>query len=62
MDLGRMEFSVNLLKNLRQCVRTVMVAQMEKSRLREALLSSRYRAEVMHNIIQVVRIYLNNIF
>lgn len=53
MDLGRIEFSVNLLKNLRQCVRTVMVAQMEKSRLREALLSSRYRAEVMHNIIQV---------
>jgi UTP-glucose-1-phosphate uridylyltransferase len=51
LELGRIDYSVSMLQNLRQCIKTVMVSQMEKSRLREALLSSRYRAEAMHNII-----------
>jgi len=46
-------FSTQLLGNLRQCVKSVMVSQMEKSKLRAALLSSRSRAEVMHIIVQV---------
>ena len=46
-------FSFKLLTNLRQCLRSVMVSQMEKAQLRTALLSSRARAEVMQNVVQV---------
>ena len=46
-------FSLKLLTNLRQCLRSVMVSQMEKAQLRKALLSSRARAEVMQNVVQV---------
>lgn len=42
-----------LLNNLRQCVKSVMVSQMEKSRLRIALVSARSRAEVMHVIVKI---------
>jgi hypothetical protein len=53
LERGNSDFSVELLKSLKQCVKTVMVAQNEKNQLRASLLSSRHRAEVMHNIIQV---------
>ena len=46
-------FTRVLLGHLRQCVKSVMVSQMEKSRLRIALLSARSRAEVMHVIVQI---------
>lgn len=47
------KFAHEFLANLRQCVKSVMVSFMEKSQLRQALLSSRARAEVMHIIVQV---------
>jgi hypothetical protein len=50
---GPAPFTAQLLGNLRQCVKSVMVSQMEKSKLRAALLSSRSRAEVMHVIVQI---------
>jgi hypothetical protein len=46
-------FTSTLLQNIRQCIKSVMVSRMEKSLLRQALLSSRARAEVMHVIVQV---------
>ena len=46
-------FSQKLLVNLKTCLRSVMISQMEKSQLRKALLSSRARAEVLQNIVQV---------
>jgi hypothetical protein len=46
-------FTLTLLHHLRQCVKSVMVSQMEKSRLRSALLSSRSRAEVMHVVVEI---------
>ena len=46
-------FSQKLLVNLRYCLRSVMVSQMEKTQLRKALLTSRARAEVMQNVVQV---------
>lgn len=52
-DAGPAPFTAQLLGNLRQCVKSVMVSQMEKSKLRAALLSSRSRAEVMHVIVQI---------
>jgi hypothetical protein len=44
---------LSLLGHLRQCVKTVMVSQMEKSQLRNALKSSRKRAEVMNVILKL---------
>ena len=46
-------FTTILLNNLRQSVKSVMVSQMEKNKLRNALLSSRSRAEVLHVIVQI---------
>lgn len=46
-------FSYMLLTNLRQCLKSVMVAFLDKVQLRMALLSSRSRAEVLHVIVQV---------
>jgi hypothetical protein len=46
-------FTLQLLHNLRETVRSVVVAHMDRSRLREALLSSRHRAEVMHVVVQL---------
>ena len=46
-------FTNILLTNLRQCIKSVMVTQMEKSKLRQALISDRTRAEVMHMIVQI---------
>ena len=42
-----------LLGHLRQCVKSVMISQMEKSQLRNALKSSRKRAEVMNVILRL---------
>ena len=42
-----------LLGHLRQCVKSVMVSQMERSQLRNALKSSRKRAEVMNVILRL---------
>ena len=44
-------YSNDLLNNLRQCLKNVMITQMEKNQLRESLLSERTRAEVMHVIV-----------
>lgn len=46
-------FTDVLLSNLRQCIKSVMVTQMEKSKLRQALISERTRAEVMHMVVQI---------
>jgi hypothetical protein len=46
-------FTLVLLTNLRQTVRSCMVAHLEKSKLRSALLSSRHRAEVMHVLVML---------
>lgn len=46
--LDHTESLVMLLSHLRQCIKSVMVSQMEKSQLRKALKSSRKRAEVMN--------------
>lgn len=46
-------FTDVLLANLRQCIKSVMITQMEKSRLVQALISERTRAEVMHMIVQI---------
>ena len=54
LDNATVTFTTQLLGHLRQCVKSVMVSQMEKSKLRGALLSSRSRAEVMHVIVQVI--------
>jgi hypothetical protein len=43
----------DLLGHLRQCIKSVMVSQMEKKQLRKSLLCSRRRAEVMHLITQL---------
>lgn len=44
---------VVLLAHLRQCIKSVLVSQMEKNQLRKSLLCSRKRAEVMHVITQL---------
>lgn len=46
-------FTNILLSNLRQCIKSVMVTQMDKNKLRQALISERTRAEVMHIIVQI---------
>lgn len=46
-------FTNVLLINLRQCVKSVMVSHMEKVKLRQALVSDKSRAEVMHVIVQI---------
>jgi hypothetical protein len=47
------EFTNTLLTNLRACMKSVLVTQMEKSKLRQALVTDRVRAEVMHMIVQI---------
>lgn len=47
------EFTNILLSNLRQCMKSVLVTQIEKSKLRTALMSDRNRAEVMHMIVTI---------
>lgn len=42
-----------LLVHLRQCIKSVMVSQMETKQLRKALVSSRKRAEIMHIILRL---------
>ena len=42
----------HLLSLLRQCLKTVLVSQMEKAKLRASLIASRQRAEVMHVIVR----------
>ena len=51
-DFG-IQFTYMLLENLRNCLKSVMVAFLDKQQLRNALLSSRHRAEIMHIIVQV---------
>ena len=47
-------FTLQLLGHLRETVRSVMVGQLDgESKLKEALLSSRHRAEVMHVVVGV---------
>jgi hypothetical protein len=46
-------FTNVLTANLRQCIKSVMVTQMEKSKLRQALTAERTRAEVMHMAVQI---------
>ena len=46
-------FTDLLIDNLRQCIKSVMVTQMEKNKLRQALTSERTRAEVMHMVVQI---------
>lgn len=46
-------FTVLLLGHLRQCVKSVMITYMEKKVLRQALLSCRQRAEMMHVIVEL---------
>lgn len=46
-------FTNVLLSNLRHCIKSVIVTQMEKSKLRQALISERTRAEVMHIVVQI---------
>jgi hypothetical protein len=43
-----LNYTNELLNNLRQCLKNVMITQMEKNQLRESLLSERTRAEIMH--------------
>ena len=50
---GFAPFTSMLLGNLRLCVKSVMVSQMEKSRLRTTLKFSRDRAVVMNVIVQI---------
>ena len=50
---GCAPFTSMLLSNLRLCVKSVMVSQMEKSRLRTTLKFSRDRAVVMNVIVQI---------
>lgn len=50
---GCAPFTSMLLGNLRLCVKSVMVSQMEKSRLRTTLKFSRDRAVVMNIIVQI---------
>lgn len=46
-------FANELISNLRICIKSVMVSQMEKKRLSESLISNRSRAEVLHLIVQI---------
>ena len=46
-------FANVLVIHLRQCLKTAMVTQMEKHKLRQTLLSDRARAELMHVIVQI---------
>ncbi len=47
------DFTNILITNLRACMKSVLVTQMEKSKLRHALVTDRVRAEVMHMIVQI---------
>jgi hypothetical protein len=52
-DVGKSIPPSVLLVHLRQCIKSVMVSQMETKQLRKALVSSRKRAEVMHIILRL---------
>lgn len=47
------KFTLLLLGHLRQCLKSVMITFSDKAQLRQALLSSRSRAEVLHIIVLV---------
>lgn len=47
------KFTDELLGNLRQCLKNVLVTLMEKNTLRESLLSERTRAEIMNVIVEI---------
>lgn len=51
--IASMRFATEFLGNLRQSIKSVMVSFMDKAQLRQALLSSRSRAEVIHIIVQM---------
>lgn len=44
---------VILLSRLRQCIKSVVIAQMERSQLKNAFRSNRRRAEVMQVIVRL---------
>lgn len=46
-------FTNILLMNMRQCVKSVLIVQMEKSQLRQILLQNRSLAEIMHLIVTI---------
>ncbi|KAJ1435078.1 hypothetical protein B484DRAFT_393749 [Ochromonadaceae sp. CCMP2298] len=46
-------FASILTSNLRQCIQSVLLTQMERAKLRQALISERTRAEVMHVVVQI---------
>jgi hypothetical protein len=50
-EIGKSTFSNDLLNNLKQCLKNIMITQMEKNNLRESLLAERTRAEIMHIIV-----------
>jgi hypothetical protein len=52
-DASSANFATFLLKHLRQCLKSVMITFLDKAQLRQALLSSRSRAEVLHIVVQV---------
>jgi hypothetical protein len=48
------EFTHELLSNLRQCLKNIMITQMnKKSQLKESLLADRTRAEVLYLVVQL---------
>merc|ERR1711871_644411 len=46
-------FSLALLKNLRQCIHGVVVAHLEKAALKNALLTSKTRALLLNNVMEL---------
>lgn len=48
-----LQFTDDLLNNLRQCLKNILVIQLEKNQLRESLLSERTRAEIMNVVVEV---------
>ena len=39
--------------NLRQCLKAILVTQMDKNKLRQVLMSEKTRAEVLHIVVQI---------
>ncbi len=48
-----LQFTDDLLNNVRQCLKNILVIQLEKNQLRESLLSERTRAEIMNVVVEV---------
>jgi hypothetical protein len=48
-----LKFADELLNNLRECLKNIIVSQMEKNQLRESLLAERTRAEIMNVVVEV---------